>query len=1130
MRAMGATSLGTRRGGIAALAAVVVASSFAALTLVPSWALAQQGGPDACGYGWTDSNSPPPQVPFSWIEIKDNGTLIRGTDWSDGNSDDGFFEVSLNFSMSFYDASYSTVFIGTNGYASFGQGYWQYALPPIPDPLEPNNAAYGYGQDLLPGAATGQGGVYHRQLTSPSRLVAEWYQVPHYPGGDPVTFEIIFFDTGEIWFQYLALSGPVTVVGIENGGGSIALDYGTALSANLAVHITPSAPAPGPVGVDVKPCGQTVRARPGTTADARVNVTNTGTGDDTFDMTFSSPSGWPAVFYESDGTTPLSDSDGDGTPDTGSLAAGSSVDVILRASVPAGASATETISVTGTSAVDPSISDTGVVSFEIPPAELAPPHFDYGVDTNGNGQYNYLLIDINVTVNVADEYYVQATLHDASNFTLYIYNSTFAYLPVGPATFALGYDGRQINASGVDGPYFVDIQLYRSFDSKLLDTGTHTTQPYSHLDFETPTARWDPPHSERLRDSDGDGLANDLVVIANLTVNQAGLFLVSGDLWDVSGTIIAAESNFTYLPTGPASVEIHFTGYWINGSNMDGPYLVVLFLYSFADGLYLGASNLTTAPYLHTQFEEPPRIDAPFASTAPRIDGAIGAAEWAGANIVDLSGILGNSLNGFLYVESDYSYLYLAYDVVGDTTADPSDTAGIAFDTGNNGIASDGHEDAFCQGCFVNGSYQSHWVYSSAVSGWILEDAPYDPSLPNHTGLASAEGFGTSPNSGTNHRIYEFSIPLGLLGALPGDTVGFVGGGPVTGSGVRDYTTFRSSSWPDVGYLPIYAYGDIGLAPDTTPPMVTITSPTSGALFTVNSVPVTWSGSDVGTGLDHYTIQVDAGTPITVSASATSHTLTNLADGTRAINVTAWDRAGNSASSSIEVIVDTTPPTVSITAPAAAALLASASVQVTWTASDGVTGLDHLDIRIDGGTTTTLSRSATDFTFSGLADGAHTVELTAYDGAGHSTVATRAFTVDATDPTVSISGPGDGAVVTSPSSTVQWSAGDATSGIDHIELSVDGGSPQTLSASATSQTLTGLSDGSHTVTITVVDRAGNTATTSVTFRVDTGFFSPSGPYGYAGIGAAVFAVVVVVILALLFLRRRRGAMPPPGEP
>ncbi len=737
MRGLWAASLGSRRGGIAALAAVLVASSFAALVLAPSSARAQQGGPDACGYAWTDSNSPPPQVPFSWIEIKDNGTLIGDGDWIGplaNNSDDGYLGVPLGFSMPFYDISYSDVFIGTNGYASFGQGSTEWNLPPIPDPRPPNNTAYGYGQDLRPGIATGQGGVYYRQLTSPSRLVAEWYQVPHYGGANPVTFEIIFFDTGEIWFQYLVVGGPLTVVGIENVDGSIALDYGTNVSANLAVHIARPPTVPGPVGVDVKPCGQTVQARPGSTADARVSVTNTGTGTDTFDMTFSSPSGWSATFYESDGSTPLPDSDGDGTPDTGALAAGASIDVVLRADVPTGASASETISVTGTSAADPGVSDTVQVLFDIPPAALAPPHFDHGLDTNANGQYDYLLIDINITVNVADTYVVQALLHDASYFNLYANNNTFVSLPVGPATVTLGYSGQQINASGVDGPYYIDLQLYRYSDFALLDMATNTTRAYSHLDFETPPAAWNPPHWEHLRDTDGDGLANQLVVIANLTVYQAGLFEVFGELFDASGTLFTYELNVSYLPTGPASVELDFTGYWINGSNTDGPYAVLMFLSSFSPNLNLGTSSLTTAAYRHTQFEEPPRIDAPFA----------------------------------------------------------------------------------VQGCFVNGSFQSHWVYSSASFGWVLEDAPYDPSLPNHTGLASAEGFGTSTNSNTPHRIYEFQIPLALLGAQAGDTIGFYGGSAVTGTGVWDALTFRSSSWPDVRYLPIYALGDLGLPAPTS--------------------------------------------------------------------------------------------------------------------------------------------------------------------------------------------------------------------------------------------------------------------------------------------------------------------------
>ncbi|TLZ71161.1 MAG: hypothetical protein E6K14_08020 [Methanobacteriota archaeon] len=111
-----------------------------------------------------------------------------------------------------------------------------------------------------------------------------------------------------------------------------------------------------------------------------------------------------------------------------------------------------------------------------------------------------------------------------------------------------------------------------------------------------------------------------------------------------------------------------------------------------------------------------------------------------------------------------------------------------------------------------------------------------------------------------------------------------------------------------------------------------------------------------------------------------------------------------------------------------------------------------------------------------------------------------------------------------------FSTGDATSGVERMEISVDGGPAQSLGASETSHVITGLADGPHTVTLTVFDRAGNSATTTVSFRVDTSFLSPSGPYGAGGIAALAIVIVVAALAFVLFLRRRRGSRPPTAPP
>jgi len=67
------------------------------------------------------------------------------------------------------------------------------------------------------------------------------------------------------------------------------------------------------------------------------------------------------------------------------------------------------------------------------------------------------------------------------------------------------------------------------------------------------------------------------------------------------------------------------------------------------------------------------------------------------------------------------------------------DAAALAFDTGHDAVPSNGHEDQFIQGGLGgNPSNQSHWVYNVTSGVWSVQDAPYNQSLPNHAGLASA--------------------------------------------------------------------------------------------------------------------------------------------------------------------------------------------------------------------------------------------------------------------------------------------------------------------------------------------------------------------------------------------------------
>ena len=85
---------------------------------------------------------------------------------------------------------------------------------------------------------------------------------------------------------------------------------------------------------------------------------------------------------------------------------------------------------------------------------------------------------------------------------------------------------------------------------------------------------------------------------------------------------------------------------------------------------------------------------------------------------------------------------------------------------------------------------------------------------------------------------------------------------------------------------------------------------------------------------------------------------------------------------------------------------------------------------------------------------------------------------------MSITSPADSSNLDTSSVTVTWTASDGTgSGIDTIEVKLDTGAWATVTGS--SHGFTALAEGTHTVSVRVTDNAGNDATATVTFMVDT---------------------------------------------
>lgn len=107
--------------------------------------------------------------------------------------------------------------------------------------------------------------------------------------------------------------------------------------------------------------GQTVAsALQGSVVVFTNTLTNTGNGTDVFDVTVNMgtfPAGSSATLYQTGGLALLTDSNGNGIPDTGPVAAGATYDVVLRVQLPSGAvGGPYSLTKTATSASNPLVS------------------------------------------------------------------------------------------------------------------------------------------------------------------------------------------------------------------------------------------------------------------------------------------------------------------------------------------------------------------------------------------------------------------------------------------------------------------------------------------------------------------------------------------------------------------------------------------------------------------------------------------------------------------------------------------------------------------------------------------------------------------------------------------------------
>jgi len=270
---------------------------------------------DTFGYTFDDTVAP------NWISATTNSGLV---------GDDEFLgPVDIGFSFPFYGINQTKLYFSTNGLITFGAGSadWNEAIPSM---FAPNNLIAPFWNDFVVGSPDNSGAIYTLQDgVAPNRyFVIEWRNVTFLGDTVPFSFEAVLYENGDIVFQSENSHDAYVTVGIEDYNGTVALEYPPNLASPMVVHFY--YPLDTVPRVSILPYDMGDFTFLNQVYRRTLTVANTGNaGTDTFDLTVTSD--WPLTLYRADGITPLTDTDGDGVMDTGPIAQGAALDIIVEA-------------------------------------------------------------------------------------------------------------------------------------------------------------------------------------------------------------------------------------------------------------------------------------------------------------------------------------------------------------------------------------------------------------------------------------------------------------------------------------------------------------------------------------------------------------------------------------------------------------------------------------------------------------------------------------------------------------------------------------------------------------------------------------------------------------------------------
>lgn len=339
--------------------------------------------------------------------------------------------------------------------------------------------------------------------------------------------------------------------------------------------------------------------------------------------------------------------------------------------------------------------------------------------------------------------------------------------------------------------------------------------------------------------------------------------------------------------------------------------------------------------------------------------------------------------------------------------------------------------------------------------------------------------------SGADVMVTQTGTAAGTKSVIAGNPTSTVTISSVTGTGTLGISLAAGTASDLAGNTALAAGPSGTFVVDNLPPASFSVVADPSWWTNANTISISFSTTDSGSGMSHYEVAVDAG-GYTTQTSPYMLDVSALPDGQHTVHVQAFDNAGNVRATNRAIYCDKTAP-VAFTPTAVPPSWTNANtISILFSTTDAASSVSRYELAVGaGGYAPRTSPYALDV--SGLPDGQHTVHVRAFDDAGNGT-GPQDVTIyrDTLSPTVAMTSTAPDPTDVAPI-PVTVTFNEPVTGFGLLDIAVSNGSAQNLQGSGAGYTFDLVPATLGLVTADIgpgvcVDLAGNPNAAAVQFH------------------------------------------------